>query len=173
MPGGGGTERDAGGAPIDSGIVRDLNTGRLLAVLRDHGRLTQPELVRRTGLTRPTVAAIVRELLARGVVLEDGADRPTTGRPATLLAFHPCWTTVAVCRVMGPVLEVVLADADGTELGRLRQAHPGGVEAGLTALAAMVTSLAEARRVPRPVAAAVLLGARVDPSTGVGIAAAF
>lgn len=173
MPGGGGTERDAAAATVDSGIVRDLNTSRLLGVLRDHGPLTRPDLVRRTGLTRPTVAAIVRTLRDRGVVIEVGADRRAHGRPATLLSFQPCWTTVAVCRVMGPVLEVVLADTDGTELGRLRRAHRGGVDAGLTTLAAMVTSVAEERRVPRPTAAAVLLGARIDPSTGAGIAAAF
>ncbi len=173
MPDSGPAGGRAPAAAVGSSIVRDVNTSRVLAVLRDQGPLAQSDLVRRTGLTRPTVAAIAQDLRARGVVVDAGVDRARTGRPATLLASEPGWATVAVCRVMGPVLEVVLADTDGTELRRLRRRHPGRVGTGLRALAAMITAAARDQGVPRPSAAALLLGARVDPVTGAGLAAAF
>ncbi|GAA3697363.1 ROK family transcriptional regulator [Microlunatus aurantiacus] len=173
MPESGEDGRGRDALPVDSGIVRDVNARRLLGVLRDHGPATQPELVRRTGLARPTVAAIVRDLLARGAVVDAGVDRGATGRPAMLLAFDPRWATVAVCRVLPHVLDVVVADSAGTELGRLQREHPGSVGPGLDVLAEMITSLSAGLRVPRPAAATVLLGARVDPTTGAGAAAAF
>lgn len=173
MPESGEDGRGHDAAPVDSGIVRDLNARRLLTVLRDHGPATQPELVRRTGLARPTVAAIVRELLVRGPVVDAGVDRGSTGRPAMLLAYAPRWATVAVCRVLPHVLDVVVADSDGTELGQLQRQHPGNVGPGLDLLAEMITSLSGGLGVPRPAAATVLLGARVDPTTGAGAAAAF
>ena len=61
-------------APAGPSAARDLNTTRVVSLLRDGGPLTQAELIRRSGLARPTVTAIIRDLLLRRVVVAAGRD---------------------------------------------------------------------------------------------------
>ena len=74
--------------PAGPSAARDLNTTRIVRLLRDQGPLTQAELIRRSGLARPTVTAIVRDLILRRIVVTAGPDRAAVNRrPGSLLAF--------------------------------------------------------------------------------------
>jgi predicted NBD/HSP70 family sugar kinase/biotin operon repressor len=69
---------------------RERNRDRLTAALREAGAASRSELARRTGLSRTTVASLVAELEAEGVLIEreDGAGAsPRGGRPPRLLSF--------------------------------------------------------------------------------------
>lgn len=77
--------------PTRSAIRRDYEA-RIVAELRRAGSLGRPELVRRTGVPRSSVFAVVSALVERGVLLEspqpDGVRRDR-GRPGTLVSLHP------------------------------------------------------------------------------------
>lgn len=73
--------------------LRNLGRVRVLRALADTGRLSRPELVRRTGLARATVGSVITELVRSGIVAEEPANRadrpPGTGRPAGTVALNP------------------------------------------------------------------------------------
>ena len=74
---------------IDRQIMREHNRAVVLDVVRRSGPLPRAEVARRTSLAKPTVSAIVDELLADGLVHEIGVGTSTAagGRPPTLLEF--------------------------------------------------------------------------------------
>lgn len=63
----------------------------MLGVLRDHGSASRTDLMRATGLSRPTISAIVAELIGSGAIREVGKHTAgtTRGRPSQLLALTP------------------------------------------------------------------------------------
>ena len=50
--------------------IREVNRSIILDLVRRGGRISRTELARRSKLTKPTVSAIVDELLGEGVVRE-------------------------------------------------------------------------------------------------------
>jgi predicted ArsR family transcriptional regulator len=53
---------------VVSSPVRQFNHDRVLEILRRQGLLSRKELAERTGLSRSTVAAVLGDLLASGMV---------------------------------------------------------------------------------------------------------
>jgi predicted NBD/HSP70 family sugar kinase len=73
-----------------TGPLRRLNRGRVVDALRRHRSASRAELVAATGLSRTTVGGVVAELLARGLVIEDGPEGATgRGRPPARLRLDP------------------------------------------------------------------------------------
>jgi predicted NBD/HSP70 family sugar kinase len=74
---------------IDRQVMRAHNRSVVLDVVRRSGPLARTEVARRTSLAKPTVSAIVDELLADGLVHEVGVGKSTAagGRPPTYLDF--------------------------------------------------------------------------------------
>ncbi len=68
----------------------------VLQLLRRHGRLSRAELSRFSGLSEGTVSRIIAELLERKLVVEDGAENSTGGRPATRLQLSPDLLAIGV-----------------------------------------------------------------------------
>jgi predicted NBD/HSP70 family sugar kinase/biotin operon repressor len=76
--------------PAGPDIRRERNRSRVVATLREAGAASRADLVRRTGLSRTTVASIVSDLQAEGMLVEreDGAGASREGgRPPRLLSF--------------------------------------------------------------------------------------
>ena len=71
-------------------LMRDVNRGLVVDALQGGGRLSRADIGRKTGLSRPTVSAIVDSLLADGLILEVGAGKPQLkgGRPGILLEYN-------------------------------------------------------------------------------------
>src|SRR6185437_12237878 len=67
------------------------NERLVVATLRRHEALSRAELARLTALPKTTIAGVVSQLLARGVLVERADERrgrPTrSGRPASVLAL--------------------------------------------------------------------------------------
>jgi hypothetical protein len=61
--------------------------------LYEWGRLSRPDLARRTGLSRATVGSLIADLMAAGILSELGTSRATelqrTGRPARTIGLLP------------------------------------------------------------------------------------
>ena len=68
--------------------VRGANSAALLELLQRHERLSRADLARYSGLSEGTVSRIVTELIGRKLVMEDGAENSTGGRPATCLRLE-------------------------------------------------------------------------------------
>jgi predicted NBD/HSP70 family sugar kinase len=64
------------------------SAGQLLQLLRSGAATSRPQLAALTGASRSTIAQRVDELLATGLVVEDGVAPSTGGRPATRLRFR-------------------------------------------------------------------------------------
>jgi predicted NBD/HSP70 family sugar kinase len=74
--------------------IRDVsrsNRSRVLRELYFRGPSSRPRLTRDTGLSAATVATIVAELCAEGIVLEAGLDEPEVGRPSAILKVNPAY----------------------------------------------------------------------------------
>ena len=106
--------------------VRAANAVQIVRLLRERGGMSRAELVRASGLTKPTVMAIVRSLLDDGIAIESGtrtgAERG--GRPGSLVWFNSEART-AVAVQIGLELELTHVTADGTVLAAKSVAPPG------------------------------------------------
>ena len=82
------SELDAARTPK---VLRRVNAELVLDLLRASRPLRAADLAAETGLSRPTVNAVIDELVDLGWVLEcspDPADKPKRGRPGRRLAFN-------------------------------------------------------------------------------------
>ena len=70
------------------GEVRGANSAALLELLQRHERLSRADLARYSGLSEGTVSRIVTDLIRRRLVVEDGAENSTGGRPAICLRLE-------------------------------------------------------------------------------------
>jgi predicted NBD/HSP70 family sugar kinase len=74
--------------------LREANRLRVVDELRRHGNLSRADLARLMGLSPTTITALVADLRARGLVVEDaerraGAEQAGRGRPPVLLRLDP------------------------------------------------------------------------------------
>lgn len=73
--------------------IKSHNLRAVLLMLRRHGHVSRVRLARLTGLSTTTITNLVSELLAQGVVVQEGVEKPThrrgAGRPRTALRLVP------------------------------------------------------------------------------------
>src|SRR4051812_20371223 len=112
-----------GGASSDGSLeaLRQRNLLHVVDTLRRSGTATRSDLARGTGLSRSTIATLVADLQARGVVVE--RDRPTDtgpaagrGRPAAYLALDPSVGTALGLDFDHDRVRVAVADLSSTVL---------------------------------------------------------
>ena len=66
--------------------ARTHNTRLVLKSIYESGQISRADIARTTGLTRPTVSAVVAELMEQGLVKEMGYAPSTGGKPPLLLS---------------------------------------------------------------------------------------
>lgn len=111
--------RASSGANLDA--VRRHNLGTVLRHLHEHGPATRAELTTLTGLNRSTVAGLVDELVARGVVsLGRAVSRGAPGRPSPLIAPRGDRVVVLALDIAVDSLAAALVGVGGEVLARLR-----------------------------------------------------
>jgi len=97
--------------------LRETNRLRLIDALRRSGSASRSQLVRETGLSRTTVASLVADLQARGVVVEDAPSGvPGRGRPAGVLRLDPSVGAAVGIHFDHNHLRVAVADLSSTVL---------------------------------------------------------
>ena len=100
---------------VDSRAMREINRSIVLDIIRKGGRISRTDLARRSALTKPTVSAIVEDLLARGIVQEVGYGKAvgSGGRRARLLEFNDASAAYLGFRFGVSTTSVGVADARG------------------------------------------------------------
>lgn len=95
--------------------MRELHRRHILGVLREHGPSSRADLMRATGLSRPTIASIVTDLLGTSAVREVGKDSSGTrrGRPSQLLALTPPRGRALSVDIGHTHVRTIVADASG------------------------------------------------------------
>jgi glucokinase-like ROK family protein len=100
---------------VDSRAMREVNRSIVLDIIRRGGRVSRTDLARRSSLTKPTVSAIVDDLIQRGIVQEVGYGKTVAsgGRRARLLEFNDAHAAFVGIRFSVHSTMVAVADARG------------------------------------------------------------
>jgi predicted NBD/HSP70 family sugar kinase len=110
-------------------LLRQINSTRVLTVLRGSGPVSLSDLAARTGLSRPTVGQVVDQLHTAGLLAYaepdraglGGSGRPS-GRPARLVRFRAEAAYVVGIDIGRHKIGVMVADLAGHVVARRRQA---------------------------------------------------
>lgn len=73
----------------DVRLIKAINEGAVLKLVRDYGPLSRSEIARASGLTAPTVSSMLDSLIAQGVIHTVGLGRSGGGRKPLLYKFNP------------------------------------------------------------------------------------
>ncbi|SDU64696.1 ROK family transcriptional regulator [Jiangella alkaliphila] len=101
--------------------VSRVNQTAILDALRQHGPLSRQEIGARTGLSAATVNRLAGHLLRRGLVVTDGHQPSTGGRPSILLRYSGRANLVSVLHVGATRTEGALVDFDGAIVHRVQR----------------------------------------------------
>jgi predicted NBD/HSP70 family sugar kinase len=149
---------------------RNANRRRVVDALRHEGAASRMDLVRVTDLSRTTVTALVDELLAQGLVVEqpsNGELARNVGRPPMLLRLNSRAGAAVGVAIGRRAARVAVADLSGTVLTE-RQIEVDSPIEGLDAVPSLVEAAREASGVPheRIIGAGVALPGPIDWRTG-------
>lgn len=142
-------------------LVRAVNRRRILEAVRRAGSVSRAQLAKATSIRPPTVTAVIRELLAEGLVEEVGARAPKTGlgRPQRMVSLVRNRPRALGFEIAGSFLRAGLCDLTGALLRDAQRDYtPSTPEETLTQLHAMGAELLES------------FDANWDQLQGVGIA---
>lgn len=145
--------------------VSRVNQTAILDALRQHGPLSRQEIGARTGLSAATVNRLSGQLLRRGLIVTDGHQPSTGGRPSILLRYSGRAHLVSVLHVGATRTEGALVDLDGTIVHRVQRPVVPDV---LHAADRATIRLEEALSVVTELSAAA--ERRSQPSRAVGVA---
>lgn len=101
-------------------LIRAINKQRVLRLIRTSGPLSRAEAAEQTGLTRPTISAVVAELLEEGWVEEMGMGESSGGRPPIMLRFNPRARWVIGAELGAGHVRAVLSDLSGEVIRRVK-----------------------------------------------------
>ncbi len=101
-------------------LIRAINKQRVLKLIRSRGPLSRADAAEQTGLTRPTISAVVSELLEDGWIEELGTGESSGGRPPILLRFNPRARWVIGAELGAGHVRAVLADLSGEVVRRVK-----------------------------------------------------
>lgn len=104
----------------DHGMMRELNRGLVLDLIRNQAPVSRAALARITSLAKPTVSGIVEDLIADGLVREIGTGTAAAGggRPPILLELNRRAHFFLGIQIGIQRTNLVVADALGEELER-------------------------------------------------------
>lgn len=132
-----------------SKVIRRHNRALVLRALLRAGAASRADLARLTGLTRPTISDVVKDLLLDGVVVENGqANLARPGKPAMLLTVDDAAAQVIAVDVsQAGHISAALVTPDGSIQHRLSPITTiGGPDAAQHVAAVVEALAAEATR---------------------------
>ncbi|MCG0237875.1 MAG: ROK family transcriptional regulator [Firmicutes bacterium] len=106
-------------------LIRQMNRHRVLEAVRRQGPVSRADLAAATGLTRPTISALVAELLAEGWLEEIGPGGSSGGRRPILLRFNPRAYLAIGVELSAAHVRAVLCDLEGQVLARHKERTRG------------------------------------------------
>jgi glucokinase-like ROK family protein len=159
--------------------VKSHNMRAVLSMLRHHRYVSRAHLAELTGLSTTTISNLVSELLAQGVVAENGvietAPRQGAGRPRTPLHLVPEARHAVGVHIGVGQIRMAVADLRAGLVNRLSLAHPleKSAEDVVAETAALVEKAITESGVNPQEIVGVGIGASglVNPHTGVNVTA--
>ncbi|MET7426251.1 ROK family transcriptional regulator [Dactylosporangium sp. NPDC005555] len=117
--------------------MREVNRSLVLALVKEGGPVSRASIARSTTLAKPTVSAIVDELIAEGLVREigPGSTAVSGGRPPILLEFNARSQLVVGAHIGARRTTVAIGDAAGEEIARREFPTPTALATGTPAVA--------------------------------------
>jgi glucokinase-like ROK family protein len=110
----------------DRTVMREVNRSLVLRTVRGGGPVSRASIARLTTLGKPTVSAIVEELITEGLVREVGTGSTATvgGRPPILLEFNADSQLLVGVHIGARLTTIAIADANGNEIRRRQLPTP-------------------------------------------------
>ncbi|MDQ0338679.1 glucokinase-like ROK family protein [Caldalkalibacillus uzonensis] len=104
---------------------REINTKRVIKLIREEGPLSRVEISERMDIPQPTITRIIEELLKENVLKEVGLGVSKGGRRPVLLGFnHQCYYAFGV-ELGRSKIKVALTDLEGNFLSlRMKETQP-------------------------------------------------
>jgi len=99
-------------------LIKAINEGAVLRLVRDRGPISRAELSRLSGLTQPTVASMLDSLIAQGMIHTVGLGVSSGGRKPLLYEFNPDAALVIGIDVGGTKMAGGLTNLAGKMLSR-------------------------------------------------------
>ena len=94
-------------------MLKEVNKGLIKSALQRLQTATRVELCAETKISQPTVNAIINELLAENVVIENGVAKSSGGRKAVLYSLNSKLCYIASIVVEEHELQYAITDIDG------------------------------------------------------------
>lgn len=139
---------------LDSSVVRDMNTKKVLSAVRQRTS-TRTELARMTHLSYPTVGTIIKELAENGFVADERLGEFGGGRKPMLVRFVPTARYIIGINLGGAEPEAVLSDLNGTFVSPIVKGNIGDLEQDISS---SVISLVEDLRRKYPFSWDLIIG---------------
>ncbi|MBY6137155.1 ROK family transcriptional regulator [Nocardioides marinus] len=145
------------GAGVDAGVnqrgIRDHNARLILSILHRERAVAGAELARRTGLSRPTVSTILRELEEAGLLRRGEPQRGRVGKPSVPMELVPEGVFSYGLKIGRRSAELLLLDFTGGVRDQLHLTYDyplpevvfGFLETGIARLGATLSEDARAR----------------------------
>lgn len=105
--------KDSDSAPLGNAYIRAVNRARIIDWFRNGRLLSRADLARHCDLSKPTVSAIVDDLISEGILQEVGKRSSEGGRRAMLLELNPESATFVGIHFGEAVTQVAVTDAFG------------------------------------------------------------
>jgi predicted NBD/HSP70 family sugar kinase len=126
------------------GLVRAMSEQRVLEALVRNGPTSRARLARITGLSKPTVSSVVRQLERCGLVKEQGQASGNVGRPSTLYEAVPQAGYVFAVDVGGTKARAGIANPYGEVVAsRVAPTAKDGADAFVEQIVGLFRSLTE------------------------------
>lgn len=153
-------------------LIRTINKQRVLRLIRSGGPVSRADAAEQTGMTRPTISAVVHDLLEEGWVEEIGAGESSGGRPPILLRFNPLARLVLGAELGAGHVRAVLTNLSGKVLYRAqRRVETNDPAVELDRLCGVIKAVLAARSAEQaklPIAGlGVGLNGHVDAQSGI------
>ena len=133
-----------------SETVRRSNLSAIVRELHDGGPASRSELVARTGLTRSAIRALIGELAAADLVVEERAEpQGTPGRPSPVVRIDPNGAVVLALEIAVDSLAAAIVGLGGEVFERVRIDRAAG-HTGVDGIAADLADMASGLRARRP-----------------------
>lgn len=149
-------------------LVRQMNEHAVIDTLFRDGPLSRVEVAERTGLSKPTVSAVVRDLVGAGLVHENGRTTGLVGRSAVLYRVDATAGHVIGVDLGGTKVRAAIADLFGEILAeQVEPTAPEGGQAVIDQLAHLTKGLMGEAGTDNASVHAVVLGSPgvFDPSS--------
>lgn len=159
------------GATLASGTpehMKEINLLLVLDLFRAHGVLSRADVVRRTGISAPTISKVAQRLIDAGLITEEGNGPSTGGKRPNLLRFNANLGYVLGVDLGGTHLRFAVANLEGTLISQTVEEidADAGPDAILATIAERGGALLAGTGANQPVAVGVVTPGVVNVETG-------